>query len=161
MRRANLKNLIRREVDAQRETIVAKVISDMRLTDFDGNDAGVWVADVEIGSNNFLKDLPVKANRNRFYAQRGQTVLLRRNAQGRYEIIQPGDRLSAAVKEIAYDLVTQQGDPAVNLGFDYEVVDFYYYQTLDGAAPLGVKWGDGVTPFPFSRIVDADGNPVT
>lgn len=160
MSASRLKQLVRREVDTQRETIVGKVLTDMDVTDFDGTGAGVFVADVEIGSNNFLRNVPVKANRNRFYAQRGQTVLLRRSTQGRYEIIGPGDRLSSPVVEIAYDLETQQGGAPVSSGFDFELVDFFHYETLDAAAPLDVLWADGVTPFNLSRIVDADGVPV-
>lgn len=160
MSRGNLKNVVRREVDRQRETIVATVISDMSMTDFDGAGAGTWVVDVEIGSNNYLRNLPVKSNRNRFYAQRGQTVLLRRNAQGRYEVIQPGDRLAAPVERIEYDLETQVGGAAVDIGFSFEVVPYDFYETLDGSAPLGTLYADGVTPYNYVRVVDADGNPV-
>lgn len=156
----NLKRLIRREVDSQREIIVGRVISEMQLVDFDGQGAGVFVCQVEIGSNNRLQGVPVKSQRGRNYAQLGQTVVLRRNAQGRYEIIGPGDRVSTAVEEKTYDLTTQNNVTTVDIGFTFERVPFSHYATLSGGAPLGVLWADGVTPFNLVRQLDAQGNPV-
>lgn len=158
---ARLKRLLRREIAAQQQLLVGKVISEMRIVDFDGSGAGVFVADVEIGANNFLQGLPVKYNNGgRNYASLGQTVALKRNAQGRYEIIGPGDRLSTPVEEVAYDLTTQAGGAGVSTGFGSERVAYSFYATLDGTAPLGVLWADGVTPYNLVRIVDAQGNPV-
>lgn len=152
--------LIRREMRTQGDR-VGTIISEMTITDFDGNGAGVFSADVEIGSNNFLKGLPVKANNGgRNYASLGQTVLIRRNAQGRYEVVGPGDRLSTAVEEVGYDLAAQTPESTIDFGFGSERVDYDFYATLDGTAPLGVLWADGVTPYNLVRIIDAQGNPV-
>ncbi|MGH3995846.1 MAG: hypothetical protein ACRDTJ_00095 [Pseudonocardiaceae bacterium] len=157
---SNLKKLIRREVDTQRQTLVGRVISEMRIADVDGNGSGVFVCQVEIGANRRLIDVPVKSQRGRNFAQLGQTVLLRRNAQGRYEVIGPGDRISTPVEIRTYDLATQVNTGSTDFGFSYQRVPFDFYQTLSVGAPLGVLWGDGVTPFGLVRQVDAQGNPV-
>lgn len=156
----SIQRLIRREVGAQAETFVGTVVSELRLIDFDGSGGGVWVCDVEAGGNNVLRDVPVKAQVNRFYAQLGQTVTIKRTAKGRIEIIGPGERLSGELETIAYNLETQVGGTPVDSGFSFERVPFSFYATLDAAAPLGVLWADGVTPFNLVRIVDAAGNPV-
>lgn len=157
---SNLKDLIRREMNTQKETIVGTVLTESRIVDFDGMGSGVFVTDVEVGSNNFLSDVPIKANQNRFYAQVGQTVLLRRNAQGRYEVTAPGDRVASPVTEKGYDLSDGSEQSSQDLGFLSERVPFSHYATLDGTAPLGTLWNDGVTPFNLVRITDALGNPV-
>ena len=156
----SIQRLIRREVGAQQKERVGTVVGDLRLIDFDGNGAGVWVVDVEVGGNNVLRDVPVKAQISRFYAQLGQTVTLRDTAKGRPEIVGPGERISGTLETIAYNLETQVGGAAVDSGFTFERVPFSFYATLDAAAPLGVLWADGVTAFNLVRIVDAQGNPV-
>jgi hypothetical protein len=160
MSRGNLQRLVRREIKNMQENIVGTVISELRLIDFDGNSSGVWVCDVEIGSNHYLQDIPVKALSNRFHAQLGQSVLLRKNARGRYEVIGPGDRITKPLRRIGYNLATQVAGTPIDVGFTFDRVPFSYYQTVDLTAPLDVLWGDGVTPFGLVRIVDADGNPV-
>lgn len=157
---STLKRLIRREVGTQKETIVGTVLTETHITDFDGVGGGVFVVDVEVGANNYLRNVPVKANRNRFYAQIGQTVLLRRNAQGRYEVTAPGDRVASPVTEKSYDLGDGSEQSSNDLGFTSERVDLPFYETLDGISPSGVLWADGVTAFNLVRIVDALGNPV-
>lgn len=151
-----LKRLIRREVDGNRELIVGRVLSDPRLTDFDSLGGGRWVVDVEIGGANYLRNVPVKAlGENRFYAQLGQTVSLRRNAQGRFEVVGPGDRLSQPLRTIEYDLATGVGGAPVTSGFVFERVAFSYYATADLTAPLDVLWADGVTAFNLVRVIPA------
>ncbi len=157
-----LQRVINREVRAKREYRVGTVLTDPRITDFDGNGSGVWVVDVEVGDNNFLKNVPVKASGSgrRFYAQCGQTVLVRRNAGGRFDVTGPGDRAANPVVEKSYDLAALTEISSVNIGFTSERVAFSYYATLDGTAPLGVLWADGTTEFNLVRTLDADGNPV-
>lgn len=158
--RSNLKRLIRREVGTQKETIVGTVLTTARITDFDSLGSGVFVVDVEVGSNNYLANVPVKANKDRFYAQVGQTVLLRRNAQGRYEVTAPGDRVATPVTERGYDLTDGSQQSTQDIGFLSERVPYSHYATIDVAAPLGTLWNDGVTPYNLVRITDALGNPV-
>jgi hypothetical protein len=160
---SNLTKFVAREIRNQRELIVGTVVADQTLINFDGSGgagSGVFVCDVEIGSNNLLRKIPIKAAGNRFYAQRGQTVLLRRNAAGRYEVIGPGDRLSQAVQTVTYDLSTGAGGAPTATGFTFVVRPLEYYATLAGASPSGVIWGDGITPLGVVHILDALGNIV-
>ncbi len=157
---SSLKNLIRREVDRQKEVKIGTVISEPRISDFDGNGSGVWVVDLYLGDEDYLRNVPVKAVRSRFYAQLGQTVAARKSAQGRYEVVGPGNRVMGTRKDKTYDLETRNQQSSANTGFSSERVPFSHYETLDGGAPLGVLWADGVTPFNLVRIVDGDGNPV-
>jgi len=155
--KGNLHKLVRREIKNMQENIVGTVLSKLTLSDFDNQGSGVWVCDVEIGSNNYLKDVPVKALSNRFHAQLGQSVLLRKNARGRYEVIGPGDRIAKPIRRIGYNLSTQIGGTPVDIGFSFDRVAFSYYATVTGGFSY---WDDGVTPFNLVRIVDADGIPV-
>lgn len=148
-----LKSLMRREVDRQRDHRIGTVLSEMRLTDFDSGGSGVFVVDIEIGSNNYLHDVPVKGLRDRFHAQLQQTVELRRGAQGRWEVVGPGNRALVGGGIKTYDLSARTNQTTTTQGWVSDRVDFDYYQTVDGAAPLGVLFGDGVTPFGFVRIV--------
>ena len=155
-----LHRLTRREIETQKPEIVGTVITAPHVIDFDGLGAGVWVADVEIGGAQYLKDVPVKAMTNRFYAQLGQTVLLRRNAQGRFEVIGPGDRVATPVTTKYYDIGVTSAVSSDDFGFSFDRVAFSFYATIDLSAPLDVLWADGVTPFNLVRIVDAQGFPV-
>ena len=150
-----LKSLIRREVNRQKESKIGTVLSNVHLTDFDAQGSGVWVVDVEIGSNHYLRNVPVKAIHSRFFAQLGQVVSLRRNAQGRWEVTGPGDRLSVAKGVKTYDLTTRAQQSASVQGWISDRKPFEYYQTLSGGAPLGVLWADTVTPFNLVAIVAA------
>ncbi len=159
---STLQRLIRREARTQQETLVGRALDSPRLVDFDTNSIGVWVQDVEIGSNRPLRDVPIKAggSGNRFFAQRGQTVLLRRSAQGRYEVIGPGDRDKGEVVETTFDLTTSASTGATNFGFTTQCFELDDYEALSGPSPSGVIWNDGVTPLNFCRIIDAQGTPV-
>ena len=155
-----LKKLSRREIRAQNDSLIGTIIKAPNVIIFDANDAGCWVVDVEIGSNQYLKDVPVKAIENRFYAQLGQIVSLRRNAQGRFEVVGPGDRVTSPMVIKEYNIGVTSAVSSTDYGFGYDRVPFSYYATLDGGAPLGVVFGDGSTPFNYVRIVDAQGSPV-
>lgn len=156
-----VKRVIRREINRQRETRIGTVISDPELSDFDGNSSGVFVAHIDIGAEDFLRNVPIKAAHTRFYAQIGQSVLLHKSAQGRWEAVGPGERVSGNLVTRRYDLSdqSQQGGD-VNRHFTYEVLPWSYYATLDAGSPSGVIWNDGVTPLNYKRIVDGDGNPI-
>jgi hypothetical protein len=158
---SNLQKFVRREIGNKRATRVATVISEMRITDFDGQSSGVWVVDLEVGSSRPMVNVPVKADKNRFYAQLGQSVEIRRNAHGRWEVVGPGDHIAATMVVRTYDLETQTQQSTANAGFSFNRVPFSYYATLDGGAPLGVLWADGATPFGLVQIIDdATGLPV-
>jgi len=156
---------MRREVDQQRE-IIGKVISHRKMKDQDlvvpTFGSPKWVVDVDIGKNRPLRDVPIKAGGegSHFYADLGQTVRLHRNAQGRYDIIGPGDRVTATTQITEYDLTSGDETAASTLGFTFQIVPFEYYANLpsgDGNS----RWNDTVTPFPLVRVVDSLGNPVT
>jgi len=155
-----LKQLSRREIRAQKDSLIGTILTAPHVVDFDGSGAGVWVVDVEIGSNQYLKDVPVKAIDNRFYAQLGQVVSLRRNAQGRYEVTGPGDRVTSPMVVKEYNIGVTSAVSSTEFGFGFDRVPYSYYATLDGGAPLGVIWNDGTTPYNLVRILDAQGNPV-
>jgi len=148
-----LKSLIRREVNRQRDSRAGTVLSEMRLSDFDSGGSGVFVVDIEIGSNNYLRNVPVKGIHGRFHAQIGQSVELRKNAQGRWEAIGPAGRLPVGGGRRSYELAGQTQQSQTTTGWVSERVAFDYYQTLDGGAPLGTLWNDGFTPFNYVRIV--------
>lgn len=124
------KRFIRREIIARRETLIGTVVSDQILVAYDTTPAGAqtWVVDVDVGSNRILRDVMVKAGtRGRFYAQRGQTVSLRRNAQGRFDVIGPADRTVAGREVRTYDLnaAVQVGSTAS--GFQVVVRAFEFF----------------------------------
>jgi hypothetical protein len=151
-----LKPFIRREIRS-RQDLTGRVMTAMTLREFNTGSAPVWVCDVDLGSNRLMRDVPIKGNANgsRFYAQRGQTVLMRRNTQGRYDIIGPADRLTAAGNVKTYTL--GNGTPVTNTpqGFSFELVPFEFYKGTGTSL-----WNDGTTPFPYVRLLDALGNPV-
>lgn len=157
---SSLKKLIRREIDSQNDTKIGTVLKDMRISDFDGGGSGVWVTDVHIGGDEYLRNVPIKASHTRFYAQLGQTVALRKGAQGRWEVVGPGDREIGIMDAKTYDLSDQTQQSTANVGFSFDRVPFSHYATLDAGASLGVLWADGVTPFNLVRVLDGDGNPV-
>lgn len=154
------RKLTRREIRTLGTELIGTVIRDPNVTDFDGAGAGVWVVDVEIGGDQYLKDVPVKQMTNRFYAQLGQVVTLRRNAQGRFEVIGPGDRRTSTLIVKYYEMGVTSAVSTQNQGFDFQRVPYSYYATADLSAPLDVVWADGVTPYNYVRILDGDGNPV-
>ena len=159
------KGLIKREMSSRRELRQGTVITIQTLKNFDVSGvagapgAPCWVVDVETSGNNILRDVPIKASGSgsRFYADRGQAVLMRRNADGRYQIVAPGDRKAAPASLKYYNLLTQnQSGATVNLGFTFNRQEFHYYE---GDGSTFSRWNDGVTPWNVVLLVDADGNP--
>ena len=163
---SQLKRLIQREVRSRRETLTGTVIEarELQQTDGTGDGSPRWVVKVEVGKNHFLSNVPVKASGSgaRYYADLGLPVALHRNTQGQFEVVGPGDRVSAPIDIRTYGVdgaETSQTDE----GFTYEILPFSHYQTADPdlTNPLTqTLWADGITPFNFIRIVDADGIPV-
>lgn len=154
-----IKGLIRREIEARKD-LVGTVLKKRELVQFDGTGAtGVWVVDVDVGGNRVLRDVPVKAGSDgsRFYADINQTVLLRRNTQGRFDVIGPADRVAAQAVEKEYDLQAGTEVSSRSVGFTVNKVPFEFYQ---GGGVGASRWNDGVTPFPKVQILDGDGNEV-
>jgi hypothetical protein len=102
----------------------------LELANFDVGNNEVWVArSIAIGTERLLTDVPVKAvNRSRFYAQLGASVLLKRNAQGRFDCVGPADRLHTPAVKKSYNLNTQAVTDTVTVGFTLHRAPFNYYQ---------------------------------
>ena len=156
---SDLRRLIRQEIIARQEFIVGTMLTSPAYSAFDNSTHPVWSATVEIGGDHPLADVPVKTvNGSRAYASRGATVLLRRNAQGRYEVIGPGDRRSNFKVRKTYTFGNTAPVTTVAVGFSSRVEPFEFYQ---GTGAPNSLWNDGVTPFPKVTIIDANGDPVT
>jgi hypothetical protein len=139
------KELIRREFLSRKEMLVGTIIGAARADRFDGVAPGagvMWVCDVEIGSNNPLFNVPIKGGSHlgRDFASLGQTVLLRRNLLGRYQVVGPGDRAAAPLNTIEYDLVTQDVAATTSRGFATVQDPFEFYQ-----GPRAMKGNPSVT----------------
>ncbi len=129
---SRMKELIRREFLSRKEILVGTVIGERRPDRFDGTSPGAGVmvvCDVEIGSNNPLLNVPIKAGADgsRFYAGLGETVLLRRNLGGRYQVVGPGDRVAAEMEIIEYDAVTRDVTVQTQQGFAQVIDPFEFY----------------------------------
>lgn len=153
------KQLVRREILARRD-LVGTVLVQRELRPFNAGGSPVWACDVDVGGNRILRDVPIKGSGSgqRFFAERGQTVLLRRNKQGRYDVVGPADTLTGAAVVKTYVIGNVAETSTANQGFDFERVPFEFYEGT--GVPGGSLWNDGTTPFPLVRLVDADGNPI-
>jgi hypothetical protein len=142
------RELIRQEIISREQTIVGKVVRGKRIVEFDGS-APVWVVDVDIGAEKLLKKVPVKGGSTlkRSYVDVGQTVTLRRNALGRFDVVGPGDRVAGVTKTKSYDYAT--GTPTVlpDIGFGYQIESFDYYQ-----GPRNLMSGIGVETVQFALV---------
>lgn len=139
------KQLIRREFLSRKEFLVGTVIGAARAIRFDGTAPGagvMLVCDVEIGSNRPLFNVPIKAGSDggRFFANLGQTVLLRRNLGSRYQVVGPGDRAAGELQTIEYDLTTQDVAGSSARGFSTVIDPFEYYM-----GPSALKGNPAVT----------------
>lgn len=155
----SLRQVIRQEVKSRTEFIVGTMLSSPEYAAFDDSLNPVWTATVEVGGDFPLSRVPVKSvNGSRSYASRGATVLLRRNAQGRYEVVAPGDRRSSFRTRKKYTFGNSTPIESTVFGFSVRVEAFEFYQ---GTGAPNSLWNDGVTPFPKETIIDANGDPVT
>lgn len=155
---SSLRQLIRQEVQARQQFLPGTMLTSPEYTSFDNSSNPVWTASVDIGGANPLGDVPVKSvNGSRAYASRGAAVLLRRNAQGRYEVTGPGDRRQNLRRRKLYTFGNTTPTNTTDFGFDSRVEPFEFYQ---GTGAPNSLWNDGVTPFPKVTIIDANGDPV-
>ena len=121
--RNDQKRLMAREIRTARGRLRGVVVSRLSQKNFDpaGSASLTWVADVDIQSNNLLRDVPIKINgpQARLYAQPGFPVFLERDASQRWQVIGPADRVpSRAVVQLlneATDVVTAGGNRGVTL----------------------------------------------
>jgi len=130
---SRLTQLIHREMRARSELLVGTVVGELRPVRFDDDQVGagvMWVVDVEIGSNRPLFSVPVKAGSDggRFFANLGQTVLLRRNLLGRWQVVGPGDRRHGVRTTTEYDLTTGAAMGSAQDGSTIVIDPFEYYQ---------------------------------
>jgi hypothetical protein len=127
-----IRRMIRQEIIAREPEIVGKVLQSRSLMEFDGSSGGspVWVVDVDIGGDKILKNVPVKggSGMRRAYANIGQTVMLRRNALGRFDIVSPGDRVAGISKGNSYDLTTGAATAQPDQGFVVGAEPYSFYQ---------------------------------
>lgn len=130
------KRLIRREIQAIRQTIRGRVIGDPYQLAFDlsGSNFPVYVAPgVDVGGNRILERVPIKINgpQARLYARNGAPVFLEKDAQGRYQIVGPADRapqqgnLITVDEDVALQPATTVVDGA---GFSTERQPFLFYK---------------------------------
>jgi hypothetical protein len=158
---SDLRGLIKREIKGRQQFIVGKILSLPSLVNFEVTAAPRWVVDVDIGANRPLRRVPIKGGSDgqRFYANLGQTVLLRRNAFGRYEVVSQGDRVTGDTSSFkTYTLDDPNAKTSSSLGFRADPVTFIFYANIGD--PGNSRWADGTTPFPLVRVLDGAGNPV-
>lgn len=156
---SQLTRIVRREI-ANRVEVVGTVLRQRELRNFEAAGSPVWACDVDVGSNRILVDVPIKGGSGgqRFFAELGTSVLLRREANGRFYVVGPADRSVAIATKKTYTLGTLTPDSTAQEGFQAVPVPFEFYEGT--GPPSGSFWNDGVTPFPLTRILDAQGNPI-
>jgi hypothetical protein len=126
---SQVKRLVNREIFAKRDTIIGTVISAVELRNFDAGNNETWVASIAIGPEGFLLDVPIKSvNRSRFFAQLGASVLLKRNAQGRWDVVGPADRVNTPAVKKSYNMNTGATISTSTVGYTVTPVPFNYYQ---------------------------------
>lgn len=124
----SFRRLAREEIRARRDR-VGKVLSTRRILDF-STSTPVWVVNVDVGGERVLRDVPVKAfgALQRTYAVPGQSVNLKRNTQGRYDVVGPADAVVGTTVAMDVDLDTQTGSPGTDFGFSPVVRPHTFYQ---------------------------------
>lgn len=155
---SDIQRLVQREVRSKEAIRIVTVIGDKRMLAMSPGTTGpVWVTDVEFGSGRPMRNVPVKSiNGSMLYADRGQTVQIRRSTLGRWQIVGPGDRLASIQNTREYDLTSGlQVGPTVNTGFGFIVQPYEFYQ-----GPNSMKGNPSVEFFDTGthRIVRATGD---
>lgn len=127
---SDIQRLIRREVDSRDPIRIVTVIGDRRMKNMSPLDtAPVWVTDVEFGESKPMRNIPIKSiNGSMFYAERGQSVQVRKSTLGRWQIIGPGDRITAFKVTKTYDLTAQTVETTTTSGFTFQDVPAEFYQ---------------------------------
>jgi hypothetical protein len=171
------KRLIAREINARRERIRGVVVSHPLQRNFDPGGAlfFTWVADVDIGADKVLRNVPIKINgpKARFYARPGSPVFLEKDAQGRYQIISPADRIPKQAEVRLFSEVTglfADGGFQGNT-FQREPYEFYkgitpeshFNPATDAAVKIWLRGYDRLTGLPqnISPVTDTDGAGIT
>lgn len=173
---SDLKRLISREIKTRRDRIRGKIVTDPSFRVFDPGGAQFLtpVADVDVGGDQILRDVPVKISgpKARFYAKLGSPVWLEKDAQGRYQITAPADRIAKQGNVIEIDEDTEVVTTGGSTGFTVVREAYPYYQGVtpwsffDPATdPDTIVWlraYDRLTGLPSNIVVasDADGADV-
>jgi hypothetical protein len=127
----DLKELVVREIRGRRERIRGVIVAAPRQAFFDpaGTASLTWVVDVDVGSNELLRDVPVKINgpQARMYARLGMPVYLDKDAQGRYQVVAPADRVprQGSVQELDEDAGSTASAGQTGFTFVREPFSFY------------------------------------
>lgn len=160
---SDLKRLINREIRGARERIRGRVVTDPSFKSFDPSGVAFLmpVVDVAIeGGDRLLRDVPVKINgpKARFYSRLDAPVFLEKDAQGRYQVVAPADRVTQQGSFLELDEDTDVVTPSGNIGFTTVTQPFEFYEGT--GIPGGSLWNDGVRGFPERTNLDKDGNEV-
>lgn len=127
----SLRRLIRQEIIARQQTIIGKVLSQRVRKDYDAGGGPVWVVDVDVGGERIMRDVLVKGGSDGTtrYADRGQTVALRRNSLGRFDVIGPGDKVIGTTVVIDYVVATGiDNGTGVDFGFSHIARPYSFYR---------------------------------
>ena len=159
---SDLKNLITREIKTSRERLRGRVVTQPTQKNFDpsGGSSLTWVADVDIGGAQILRDVPIKiaGPKARFYALQDAPVFLEKDAQGRWQLIAAADR---AREQGSLQLLDEDDDvatPSGDIGFTTVRRPYEFYEGT--GIPGGSFYNDGVHGYPELTVLDQDGNEV-
>lgn len=123
-----MRDFMRREVQSRKGSIVGTVITKPELKFFNGSSAETYVADVTVGSNRDLRNVPIKAGPGGGidYAGLGQTVRLDRNGE-KFQVVGPGDRVvgDTVVKTYNVGVAAPVTTATEGQGFQREPYEFY------------------------------------
>jgi hypothetical protein len=124
----SFRELFRQERRAHVEFLLGTVVTRPKIVQFDGV-GPVWVVDVDVGGKRLFKNVPVKAvaQGGRFYADINQPVLLKRNAQGRFDVVGSADRKAGVAVVKGYDLTTGNLQSTSSAGFSVIPRAFEHY----------------------------------
>lgn len=124
----SVRDLFRQERRAHREFLLGTVVTRPKIVQFDGV-GPMWVADVDVSGKRLFKNVPIKGigQGGRFYADIGQPVLLKRNAQGRFDVVGSADRKAGVAVVKGYDLTTGNLQSTTNAGFAVIPRAFEFY----------------------------------
>lgn len=167
---SDLKRLISREIKTRRDRIRGKIVTDPSFRTFDpgGGQFLTPVADVDVGGDQILRDVPVKISgpKARFYAKLNSPVWLEKDAQGRYQITAPADRVAQAGSLIEIDEDTEVVTTGQTTGFTVVREAYPYYQgvtpesffdpALDPDTIVWLRSYERLTGLPNNIVVASD-----
>ncbi len=159
---SDLKRLITREIQAVKQRLRGTIVSQPAQKNFDpsGGEFLTWVADVDVGGDQILRDVPIKiaGPKARFYSLEDAPVFLEKDAQGRYQIVAAADRAQQQGSLLLLNEDTDVATPSGDIGFTRVRRAFNFYEGT--GIPGGSFWNDGVHGFPEVTVLDQDGNEV-